>query len=94
MFSWLNVTRFSTNCAPGIVLGDGAIGTALFSRGAPLSSCIERLNIVSPDMVETLHRDYIKAGSRVIETNTFGANRLNLERYGLADRIVKSSKMA
>lgn len=71
----------------GIVLGDGAIGTALFSRGAPLRSCIERLNIVSPDMVETLHRDYIKAGSRVIETNTFGANRLNLERYGLADRI-------
>lgn len=71
----------------GVVLGDGATGTALFSRGAPLKGNIELLNITDPELVENLHRDYIKAGSRVIETNTFGANRLNLNRYLVADKL-------
>jgi len=69
----------------GVLIGDGAIGTALFSRGAPLQSGVERLNLTAPNIVETLHCDYIAAGSRVIETNTFGANRPNLDRYEAGD---------
>ena len=45
----------------GVLIGDGAIGTALFSRGAPLQSGVERLNLTAPDIDETLHRDYIAA---------------------------------
>lgn len=71
----------------GVVIGDGAIGTALFSRGAPLRTGVERLNLTEPGMVETLHRDYITAGSRVIETNTFGANAPMLARYGAENDV-------
>lgn len=70
-----------------VLVGDGAIGSELFARGASIDRGIERLNILSPDMVLKLHQDYIAAGSRVIETNTFGANHLNLARFGADDRL-------
>jgi homocysteine S-methyltransferase len=70
-----------------ILLGDGAIGTELFARGGTLSHGLERLNILSPDLVQQLHADYVAAGSRVIETNTFAANRLSLSMFGADDKI-------
>jgi len=71
----------------GILLGDGAIGTELFARGAPQETGVERLNILAPDLVLRLHQDYIAAGSQVIETNTFGANRFALARHGVEDQL-------
>lgn len=65
-----------------VLVGDGAIGTELLSRGATPETGIERLNLIAPDIVRNLHRDYINAGSRVIETNTFSASPPALARFG------------
>ncbi|MHB0913171.1 MAG: bifunctional homocysteine S-methyltransferase/methylenetetrahydrofolate reductase [Armatimonadota bacterium] len=69
---------FLEELGDSVIVGDGAIGTELFARGAAPECGVERLNLLSPEMVLNLHRDYVAAGSRVIETNTFGANRPNL----------------
>ena len=66
-----------------ILLGDGAIGTYLYSKGIELGKDIERLNISEPDLIYSIHEEYIRAGSQLIETNTFGANRVKLEASGL-----------
>ncbi len=66
-----------------VLVGDGAIGTALFARGVVPERGVERMNLLAPEKVLRLHRDYVEAGSSVIETNTFGANTVNLARYGV-----------
>jgi len=70
-----------------IIISDGAMGTALQERGMPTGTCPEMMNIKMPDIVRGISIDYINAGARIIETNTFGANRFILNKYGLADRI-------
>jgi len=69
----------------GIVLGDGAIGTNLLPLRSKYKTCVEHLNLTEPYKVLQLHRDYVSAGSRLIETNTYGANILHLDKYGIAD---------
>jgi methionine synthase I (cobalamin-dependent)/5,10-methylenetetrahydrofolate reductase len=70
-----------------VVLGDGAIGTLLHQRGQPLDACYEALNLSDSELIQQVHRDYLDAGARLIETNTFGASRLKLEKYGLAAQV-------
>lgn len=70
-----------------VMLADGAMGTYLFTKGAEIGLEVERLNLVDPDMIYAVHEEYIRAGSQVIETNTFGANRLKLGLSGLADQV-------
>jgi homocysteine S-methyltransferase len=68
----------------GPILADGAIGTELYRRGNfPSGICFEELSVSHPDMVRQVHLDYIEAGAEIIETNTFGANRIKLERHGI-----------
>lgn len=70
------------------LLADGAMGTELHRRtGEAISACFELLNVERPDVVEAIHRDYLTAGARLIETNTFGANRYSLAEHRLADRV-------
>ncbi|HET97372.1 MAG TPA: bifunctional homocysteine S-methyltransferase/methylenetetrahydrofolate reductase [Desulfurivibrio alkaliphilus] len=69
-----------------VLLADGAIGTYLYSKGIEPDKNIERLNLADPELVYSTHEEYIRAGSRLLETNTFGANRLKLEAAGLADK--------
>lgn len=72
------------------ILADGAVGTLLVQRGnLALSKCFDQLNLTQPALVEGTHADYIEAGSELIETNTFGANRFKLSDYGLADNVVE-----
>lgn len=73
--------------AKEVIICDGAMGTLLYSLGFPMGSPVEYANISQPSLVEKIHRDYISAGAEIIETNTFGANRLKLERYGLGDEL-------
>ena len=68
------------------MLADGAIGTYLYTKGIEPGKNIERLNLMDPDLVYSMHEEYIRAGSRLLETNTFGANRLKLEAAGLGDK--------
>jgi methionine synthase I (cobalamin-dependent)/5,10-methylenetetrahydrofolate reductase len=67
---------------------DGAMGTMLYSRGVYINRCYDELNLSSADIVLSVHRDYVKAGADIIETNTYGANRLKLSAYGLEDKIL------
>ena len=78
---------FLDRLARGPLLADGAMGTELFRRGATSDQCLDALNLSLPDLVQQVHRDYIAAGSDLIETNTFGANRFRLDSHGLGDQI-------
>jgi len=63
------------------------MGTQLHARGIPFQRCFDELNLSEPRIVEEIHRAYIAAGAEVIETNTFGANRIKLARFGLEDKV-------
>ena len=71
----------------GPILCDGAMGTQLYARGIPYERCFDELNLTDPDLVQQIHLDYIAAGAEVVETNTFGANRFKLRRFGLEDKV-------
>jgi homocysteine S-methyltransferase len=69
------------------LLADGAMGTMLHARGVPFAMCFDALNLSDPKRVADIHRAYIEAGSQLILTNTFGANRYKLAEHGLASQV-------
>jgi len=69
------------------LLCDGAMGTLLYARGVTYEQCFDELNITQPELIQSIHREYISAGAQIIETNTFGANRVKLDGYQLGDRV-------
>ena len=71
----------------GTVLCDGAMGSMLYGRGIFINRCYDELNVSQPDLIREVHTEYLQAGASVIETNTFGANAVRLERYGLEGRV-------
>jgi len=64
------------------LLSDGAMGTVLHHRIDIGSGSYDILNLTHPEVIESVHRDYIEAGSDIIQTNTFGANSFKLSRHG------------
>ena len=68
------------------IIADGAWGTELQRGGLRPGECPDSWNLTHPDAVEAIARSYVDAGSRIILSNTFGANRITLERFGLADQ--------
>lgn len=85
---------FRVALAKRALICDGAIGTTLYERGAGVSSCFEALNIERPELIGALHRDYVRAGVDVIQTNSFGANALKLRAYALEDRADEINRAA
>ena len=77
--------RFRARLAARPLVADGAIGTLLFSRGIPQRACLDELVLSRPDLIGTIHREYLDAGADLIETATFGANRVRLAGWGLGD---------
>ena len=71
----------------GIFLLDGAMGTQLIARGVEAGRCNDYLNIDLPDTIFEIHRSYFQAGSDAVLTNTFGANKFALARYGFSDKV-------
>lgn len=70
-----------------VLLADGAMGTYLRTRVPGGIKCPESLNLTNPYAVGQVHAEYIGAGARIIETNTFAANRYELKKHGLADKV-------
>ncbi len=70
-----------------IIVCDGAMGTMLYSKGVSFHRCFDELNLSAPQLVKEVHLGYIKAGAELIETNTFGATRLRLEKFNLGDKV-------
>jgi homocysteine S-methyltransferase len=69
------------------MVADGAMGTMLYSRGVFINRCFDELNLTGADMVRQIHQEYVKAGAEILETNTFGANRMRLGAFGLAEKL-------
>lgn len=78
---------FITHLQDRVILGDGALGAYLYECGISRDKNLDLLNLQSPDTVFNAHEEYIRAGSQLIETNTFGANTFNLKNIGFADRV-------
>jgi methionine synthase / methylenetetrahydrofolate reductase (NADH) len=76
--------RLRERLARGPLLADGGMGTLLFSRGIPQRACLDELPTTRPDLIGSIHREYLEAGAELIETVTFGANRLRLTDFGHA----------
>jgi len=77
-----------------IVVFDGAMGTMLYSKGVFINQCYDELNLRSPDLIRDIHRAYVKAGAEILETNSFGANRLKLVQYGLETQVREINRAA
>lgn len=70
-----------------IAIFDGAMGTMLQNAGLAVGACPEAMNLDASNVVTSIHRQYIDHGATIIETNTFGANRIKLKHYGLQDQV-------
>ena len=70
-----------------VLVCDGAMGTMLYARGVFINKSFDALNLSQPDLVAAVHDEYVRAGADIIETNTFGANRIKLGSFGLADQL-------
>src|SRR5687767_7202715 len=71
----------------GVYVFDGAVGTRFYDKGVFINRSYDELNLTSPDLVSEVHREYVKAGADIIETNTFGATRNKLQQYGLESKL-------
>ena len=70
-----------------VVLGDGALGSYLFERGVERGRNLDLLNLQAEETIFSAHEEYIRAGSQLIETNTFGAGRFKLREAGAEDQV-------
>lgn len=70
-----------------VLVCDGAMGTMLYTKGVFVNRCFESLNLSQPDLVVEVHLGYVRAGADVLETNTFGANRVKLSAFGLTEKV-------
>lgn len=70
-----------------VILGDGGMGSEIYDRGVFLNRCYDELNVSNRRLVRGIHRDFVKAGAELIETNTYGANRCRLAPHGLEERL-------
>jgi homocysteine S-methyltransferase len=70
-----------------VLVCDGAMGTMLYAKGVFINKSFDALNVTQPDLVGDVHQEYVRAGADIVETNTFGANRIKLGSFGIADKL-------
>jgi methionine synthase I (cobalamin-dependent)/5,10-methylenetetrahydrofolate reductase len=78
---------FLTRLSKTPILCDGAMGTLLYAKGIFINRSYDELNLSQPDLIRSVHQDYLHCGAEIIETNTFGANSFRLGRHSLADKV-------
>ena len=84
-----NNVSFSAAIQRGVLVFDGPMGTELYRHHIFTNRCYDELNLSEPALIKRVHRDYCEAGADVLTTNTYGANRITLEKYGIADQVAK-----
>jgi methionine synthase I (cobalamin-dependent)/5,10-methylenetetrahydrofolate reductase len=77
-----------------LLVGDGAMATLLYQQGSAIGSSTEELSLTNPEWVKGVHLAYLRAGARVIETNSYAANREALARYGLETKTTRINRAA
>jgi homocysteine S-methyltransferase len=75
-----------------LLVGDGAMGTFLYQLGFPVGVSYEEFNLLKPDVIADVHKQYYDAGARLFETNTFSANREKLSKFGLENEVSAINK--
>lgn len=85
---------FTERVHSGFLVGDGAWGSMLLSRGLPPGQAPERWNLERPEAITELAREYLDAGAEILTTNTFGASPMRLARHGLGDRVTRVNEAA
>jgi homocysteine S-methyltransferase len=85
----MNRNELRQRLADSILVGDGAMGTYIYTKGVPPGKCYEQLNLTQPYLVSFIHKEYIDAGASLVETNTFQANRFHLEQHELGDKVAE-----
>src|SRR5579859_2794450 len=70
-----------------VYLFDGAMGTMLYAKGVFINKCYDELNLRNPEIVLEVHKQYVRAGAEILETNTYGANRVKLRTFGIEDEL-------
>ena len=83
------MTKFTDALHERVLVCDGAMGTMLYARGVFINKSFDALNLTQPDLVEAVHQEYVRAGADIVETNTFGANRIKLGSFGLAGSLAE-----
>src|SRR5437588_10790165 len=81
------VKTFRDQLTRRVLVADGAMGTMLYDKGIFINRCYDELNLTAPDMIRQIHSDYVKAGAEILETNTFGANRMRLAAFGRGEKL-------
>src|SRR5690348_6745555 len=71
-----------------VYLFDGAMGTMLYTKGVFINKCYDELNLRTPEIVLEVHKQYVRAGAEVLETNTYGANRVKLRAFAIEDDLL------
>ncbi len=78
---------FENYLKENLVLLDGAMGSLIYERGVFIDKCYDELNLSRPELIRSIHEDYVRSGAKVIETNTYGANRHKLKSHNLLDQM-------
>ncbi len=78
---------FAQSLQQGILVFDGPMGTELYRHHVFTNRCFDELNLTDPTLIRQVLADYRDAGADVLTTNTFGANRVALEKYGISDKL-------
>jgi homocysteine S-methyltransferase len=89
------VADFLTTLKSQVLLVDGAMGSYLFELTGRLSEAnhvYETFNVDQPGLIEKVHLAYLSAGAQCLVTNTFGANRVKLDEYGLGQRVAELNR--
>ena len=80
-------TSFAQALKEGVLVFDGAMGTELYRHHVFTNRSFDELCLTDPNLIRRIHGDYAEAGADVLTTNTFGANRVALSKFGLADKL-------
>lgn len=83
----LHMISFEEFLKENLVLLDGAMGSLIYEKGVFIDKCYDELNLSRPDLIRSIHEEYIMAGANVIESNTYGANRFKLKSHNLLEQM-------